>query len=186
MSHTRFAFALGLSLVALASRSRADESVVHLDASSDIVLQRVETTGRTTPVCRAPCDQALDTKPQYQLTGEGLRASNRFHLPDTNATTVGVKPRSSGGFVAGIVLMTISGVLATGGFFLLGATVALDNEGGFSGFGAAFTGLGAIVCGAGSLATGIPGILMLTDHIQSRASVDLPAPHVINILSATF
>ncbi len=158
-------------LVAVSPAARADDTVVHVDASSAIILERVNGDGHATPVCRAPCDEALDQRSTYQLTGEELRTSNQFQLPKTASATIDVKPRTSSSFTTGIILVTISGVLLTGGLFLLGASFALGSGSLGNAFGAVFADGGAILCGVGALATGVPGMLLLTNNIQSRARV---------------
>ena len=199
MKQNVLGLAVVFSLLAFSAHARADgpAPVVHVDAASDIVLERVDGDGHTTPVCRAPCDTSLDAHREYQLSGEGLRSSNRFVFPEAPAATIKVEGRSSRGFIAGIVLLTISGVLATGGFFLLGAMVASDNSGGFAGgIGGAFAGIGAIFCGTASIATAVPGILLLTNNIQSRAKIlegdrlatqpVAPRPTMIPLLERSF
>ena len=199
MKPSALGLAVVLSVLSVAAHARADDPppIVHVDAASDILLQRVDREGRATPVCRAPCDAPLEPRAEYQLSGDGLRTSNRFVVPGGDAATVTVKPRTSRGFVAGIVLLTVSGVLATGGFFLLGAMIASTSSGGLAGgLGAAFAGLGAIFCGTASIATAVPGILLLTNNIQSRAKVlegdrlatqpVAPRATVIPLLNQTF
>jgi hypothetical protein len=178
------AFALVLTASSL---SYADDTqpVVHVDSSSAIVVERVDDDGHSAPVCRAPCDQALDPRPRYQLAGEGMRSSNQFRLPEATAATIDVGPRSSRAFVAGIVLITVSGVLLTGGLALLGLTIAIDT--GWGAFAAAFTGSGAILCGSGAIATGIPGIAILANNIQSRARVTEDRwPAALPVLTRSF
>ena len=164
-TYTSLAFAVVLGLSASA-RAEDNAPVVHVDASSDIMLERVGDDGVARPTCRAPCGRPLDATSRYQLTGDGIRTSNRFLLPRAEEATIRIKPTSSSAFALGIVLVTISGVLATGGLFFLGGMVAMGD-----GFGAIPMGFGAILCGTGSLAVGIPGILMLSGNIQSRATV---------------
>jgi hypothetical protein len=160
------AISFGLT-IAVSGRADAPSPVVHVDAGSNVIVQHVELDGHATPICRAPCDRALEADREYQLTGEGLRASNRFLLPASDAATLQVQTRSSGGFVAGVILLTVSGVFTTGGLFLFGAMVALSD----TAFGAVLPGIGAFFCGIGSLATGIPGAVLLANNIQSRAKV---------------
>jgi len=186
-------FVVAISLYASSSRAEETQPVVHVDSSSAIVVERVDDEGHAAPVCRAPCDQPLAAGVSYQLAGEGIRTSNQFRLPATRAVTIDVKPRATSTFATGIVLVTISGVLLTGGFFLLGATVALMNAGGFASFGTIFTGGGAIVCGTGALATGIPGVAMLASNIQSRARIvegdrqaSMPSPSTVPLLTRAF
>ncbi|HEY1956935.1 MAG TPA: hypothetical protein VGH28_15045 [Polyangiaceae bacterium] len=189
----RFAVAVVLGTLALGSSARAEDTapVVHVDSGSDVVLKRVEPGGRATEVCRAPCDRALSTSNRYELDGDGLRASNAFHLPATRAATVTVKRRTAGGYVSGLVLMIVSGVLTTGAAFLAGGAVAAGS--GDFGIGGALLGLAGIVSATGGLATGIPAIVILSNNVQSRAAVfatteraALPAVPISPIFTAAF
>lgn len=158
-------------LLASASIARADDSkpVVHVDASSATVLERVD-HGRAEPVCNAPCDRPVDPDAKYVVNGEGVRASNSFRIPeDSRVFRVDVKPASSGGFTAGVVLTTIGGVFMAGALAFLGGAAASTSSAdlGLE----VFSFIGAISCGTVSLATGIPGMVMLFSNIQSRARV---------------
>ena len=49
---------LSFGLVLCAAPAYAEETVVHVEASPEVVLARVDATGAT-PVCHAPCDRPL-------------------------------------------------------------------------------------------------------------------------------
>ncbi len=93
MKHVAVAVALGL---AFAAPARADGTLqVHLDASSKVVLERVDEDGDAALACRAPCDVALDADALYRIDGDGLRPSSPFHLRSADGQRVVITPRSS-------------------------------------------------------------------------------------------
>jgi len=164
---------LALLVLALSAPARAEDPtpVVHVDASSNVVLERVETDGHTTPICRAPCDRALDAQTPYQLAGDGIRPSNQFRLPeDARPVKIAMKPVSSGGFTTGVILTTLSAVFLAGGVGMLVGAVAPGSGLGSLGLSLAL-GAGSFVSFGVSIATGIPGIMLLANNLQSRARV---------------
>src|SRR5438445_11466863 len=119
---------LGLVLAAASARAEANAPIVHVDASSNVVLEKVEADGSSTPVCHAPCDRAVAAD-EYRLTGDGVRTSNTFRIPEREAPVkIDVKTRSSGGFVAGVVLTTLSAVFLGAGLGMIGGAYALGTS----------------------------------------------------------
>ena len=164
----RLPLSVGFVVVLASASARAETPVVHVDASSDVVLERVD--GPRTLLCRAPCDQAVDPNGSYRLDGPDMRASNDFRVPEraTNVK-VEVKPRSSSGFTVGVVLTSLSGAFLAGGVAMLAAAYTGDSLASFGTnimlFGGSFVSFGA------SIALGVPGIIMLVNNAQSRARV---------------
>lgn len=174
---------LGLGVFFVVAIAHADAPVVHVDASSNVILEKAD---GNTPVCRAPCDRPIPAD-EYRLTGDGVRASNTFHIPERERPVkIDVKPRSSSGFTTGLVLTTLSGIFLAGGIAMLGGMAAASNSG-FSGLGA------ALLLGAGSIATfgtsiglGIPGIYMLVANAQSHARLVEGKAFSIPLVSGRF
>ena len=164
----RLALSVGFVVVLASASAHAETPVVHVDASSDVVLERVD--GPRTLLCRAPCDQAVDPQGSYRLDGPDMRASNDFHVPD-RATNVKiqVKPQSSSGFATGIVLTSLSGVFLAGGIAMLAGSF-LDASLGSFGTDLLLFG-GSMASFAASISLGIPGVILLVNHAQSRARV---------------
>ncbi len=165
----RWMVVVGLGLLAVSANAFADENaqapVVHVDANSDTVLERVDGSHRTA-VCRAPCDVSVDSSKLYQIDGEDMRVSNTFRIPNEERRfNVRVDRGGTGSFTAGIVLTVLGGAFLAGSVAFLGASLAAKD---FSGL---FLGPASIGCAAVSLATGIPGIVMLANNASSRARV---------------
>jgi hypothetical protein len=116
MKMKRFAL---VSVLAISPAAFADDvkpPIVHVDASSAMVVERIDEYGDTAVVCRAPCDKPLEPNALYQLSGDGVRASNRVRFtahPGVDEINVRVAPRSSSGFLAGMVLPGLTRLLLT-------------------------------------------------------------------------
>ena len=179
----RWSICLGLVFAAASVRAETNGPVVHVDASSNMVLERV--SDGATDACRAPCDRVVPAD-EYRLTGDGVRSSNTFRIPlREQPVKVDVKARPRGGFVTGVVLTTLSGIFLGAGLAMLGGAFALDNS--WSGLGASlFLGMGAVASFATSIGLGIPGIYMLATNAQSNARVVEGKAFSIPILSGTF
>lgn len=73
-------------------------------ASRPVRLDRVISPGMTVPVCVSPCRQVLPRNSVYVITGDGVRTTSQFVLPDDrNRVVLDVKPGSSGNVVFGAV-----------------------------------------------------------------------------------
>jgi len=153
------------------------EPVVHIDAPSSVLLERVDANGERTPICHAPCDRRLDTRPRYVLTADGVRASNSIELPSRAAPLdLSLEPSSSRSFTSGVVLTTIGAVFLAGGLALVGGGLFAGSSGYYSFFNPMLW--LAAASGTVSLATGIPGLVMLASNAHSRATVMWGDEHV--------
>jgi hypothetical protein len=183
----RWSLGLGFGLVLAAASARAETNapVVHVDASSNVVLEKVEADGSATPVCHAPCDRAVAAD-EYRLTGDGVRTSNTFRIPEREAPVkIDVKARSSGGFTTGVVLTTLSAVFLGAGLGMLGGVYALGNS--WSNLGAVWAlGMGSVASLGASIGVGIPGITMLVTNAQSNARLVEGKAFSIPIVSGRF
>jgi hypothetical protein len=73
-------------------------------SSRPVRLDRVISPGQTMPVCMSPCRQVLPRNSVYIITGDGVRSTSQFVLPDDRDRVVlDVKPGSSGDVVFGAV-----------------------------------------------------------------------------------
>jgi hypothetical protein len=162
----RTSYFVSLVLFALAAPARAEEPVVHVDAADTVVVERADDGAR---VCQAPCDRPLEPS-VYRLSGEGIRASNDFRVPERAAPIkVAVEAKPSGGFVTGVVLTTLSGVFLAGGLAMLAGSATIHS---WDGFGASlFLDGGGMASLAASLGLGIPGIYLLAANMRSHARV---------------
>ncbi|HEY2369867.1 MAG TPA: hypothetical protein VGH87_25885 [Polyangiaceae bacterium] len=188
MKRTRFGFwALGFLLLATPALAEETAPVVHVDAADTVVVERADDGSR---VCQAPCDRPLEPS-VYRASGEGIRSSNEFRVPArSEPIKVRVDAKPNGGFVAGIVLTSLSGVFLAGGLAMLGGASMMSNS--FSSWGASllFDG-GAFALLGGSIGFGISGLYLLTANLHSRARVlegDLhvtasrdPAPRALSL-----
>src|SRR5262245_51256918 len=76
--------------------------------------------------------------------------------------------KSNGGFVAGIVMTSLSGVFLAGGIGMVAAAAGMQNS--FDGFGASLlVDAGAFAMFGGSLGFGISGIYLLAANAPSRS-----------------
>ncbi len=176
MNHATSVITLGLALLVSASaRAESTLAPVRVDASSQVVLERVDSSGDTHVVCRAPCDQPLETSAKYRINGDDIRPSNVFTVaPETSA--IAAHPRSSGGLTTGIVLLAISAAFTIGGVAAIVAPFVISPYGDLSLqlLASAFVATPLFVA---SLATGVPGTILVVNHFQSTAD-SLSPPRV--------
>ena len=169
---------LAASVLALSTPAFAEDSapVVHVEneVGTRVFVERLDP--RPEIVCEAPCDKTLAARGVYRLRSDSFRTTNVFRIPPDRKIDVRIEPRTKGGLVASIVLMTLSGAFATAAGFLF-AWPFLDDKTDARTFG---IGLG-VPMAAVSLGLGIPGAAMLLNNIESRARV-FTAP----VLSGTF
>ena len=162
-----------LALITLAAPARAEDddaprTVVHVDASSAVVLARVAQDGRATPVCTAPCDVAVEPA-AYRLTGDDVQASNDFRVPATpRAVSIQVDASTKRAFTTGVVMTALGSVFGlAGATFLL---VAAAQSSSFDSLGTSVgLGVGGVAALAVGLGVGIPGVVLLASNARSRA-----------------
>jgi len=179
---------LAVAAFSIATPAFAGETpIVHVDAADTVVVQRADDGSH---VCQAPCDRPLEPS-VYRVSGDGIRPSNDFRVPSRGEPIkVRVDTKPNGGFVAGIVLSSLSGLFLAGGLSMLAAASSMTNS--FSSWGTSlmFDG-GAIALLGGSVGFGISGIYLVTANLHSRARVvegDLrataardPAPRALSL-----
>jgi hypothetical protein len=119
-------------------------------------------------VCAAPCDIAVDLDKTYRIVGDGVRATGEFRLNAQNGQRVliDVDTSSKGGFVWGIVIVSISPVVAVIGLVVY-AVSSSDLVNSSSG-----QRTGAII-GIGGLAGIAIGIVLIATSSSSKASQSL-------------
>lgn len=177
--------------VPVPARAEGPTAVVHIDASSQVVLERVDSAGDAALACSAPCDAALAIDQRYRINGAGVRPSSPFRLTDTDGARVVITPdlAHSRTFVAGVVLTSLATVFLGGALAGLAGGVASHES-----LGGVLPGVLGIVSGGISLSLGIPGTLMLANNVHStvtlgsepRAAMRAPSFTSIPILSGAF
>jgi len=181
-----------LLAVAAPARAAGPTAVVHIDASSRVVLERVDDAGDTAVVCRAPCDVALAIGERYRINGDGIRPSSPFRLAGQDGARVVITPdlARSRSFVTGVVLTSLATLFLGGALAGLGGAVASSNDV----LGGVVPGVLGILSGGISLSLGIPGTLMLANNVHStvtfgsdtRTAIRPPSFTSIPILSGSF
>jgi hypothetical protein len=110
---------------------RAGKAWVHIESSHDLVLEgRSPSSAHSwAPVCTSPCDSEVPLDYSYRIAGEGIRASHDFTIEASPGQRVvlNVKTASKGGFVGGIVLVSISPVVILIGLVVV-AVGAAQND----------------------------------------------------------
>lgn len=94
--------------------ARAAPRSVYVELRADNPRVRIDRVleGMTSPVCVAPCRTWLDAQSAYVITGDGVRSTSRFVLPDDrDAVTLDVRAGSTARLVVGTLL--IGGGVAT-------------------------------------------------------------------------
>ena len=88
---------------------------VHVDSPEPVELQG-ESGEKRTPfftICVSPCDTVVPAAGKYRVSGDLMRPSGRFVLPEGAVhDTIVVRPASSLAFAGGIVLTVIGGAAA--------------------------------------------------------------------------
>lgn len=171
MKH-RFTAAFVCAVAFAAAPAFADSPTVrvHIDASSQVVLERIDGDGNVSPACRATCDVALDAGALYRTTSAGMRRSAPFRLqPHGDHVVLTPKLARSSSYRSGLVLTTISGVFLTAAVFsIVGIGIGMAHGESFGLVGAPeILGVLAGIAGTTSLATGIPGIFAIVSNARS-------------------
>lgn len=79
---------------------------VEIKTSRPVRIERVISPGTTVPVCLSPCRQVLPRNSVYVITGEGVRTTSQFVLPDDrDRLLLDVNPGSTSQAVLGGVLV---------------------------------------------------------------------------------
>jgi hypothetical protein len=163
---------------------------VHIDSPRPVKLEtRVP---RWHPLCESPCDQRLPVDVEYRITGDGMRASDKFRpvARDGEEVVVSVAPGGTkGGHVAGLILTIVGGtMLGVAGMCTLVGFVAGAGEQGLILCG------GIAGAGAGAL---IPGIVLMASNPATEATygtrparpaweTGLPAARTMPVADFTF
>jgi hypothetical protein len=84
--------------------------VVHTDSPSPVDLQSVDGEGNSTYVCTSPCDKAVPADRDFDIGGNGVRASKVFRLQNGGRIKLDVSPATPGAHTAGIVI-TVVGIV---------------------------------------------------------------------------
>ena len=144
---------------------------VHIDGADNVDLESVITdaapagkrvTNGWATICSAPCDQEVPLAGSYRLAGDGVRPSRTFKLAGKPGDKVYIQadPASRGGFVGGIVLISVGvPVLVIGTFVELVVglvNVASKADGEYTDTsGAQVVGLSMMGLGVAGIITGI-------------------------------
>jgi len=149
---------------------------VHIEVDRDVTLER-QSNGTWIPACSAPCDADLPLDASYRIVGGGMRGSSTFRIAAQPGQRVfiTVDPASKGGFVGGIILISLGApVLLIGGLVLLVAAAA-DDIGSTDSSGARTVGWTMVGGGAAGIVVGIV-LLAGNAHTKTSQSLDGPRP----------
>jgi hypothetical protein len=85
----------------------AEMVFVHIDSPSPVDLQFVGSNGDSTYVCTSPCDKVVPADRDYDIGGNGVRASRMFRLEKGGRIKLDVSPATPGAHTAGVVITVI-------------------------------------------------------------------------------
>jgi len=152
-------FTLGVARSSVAEPSPGRGVVVHLDSPQSVDLERA-TGDKRNPfyvVCTSPCDEALPADGEYRISGDSVRFSRRFVLPDgASRDVIAVRPASSAAFQIGIALISLGGLSLGIGLLVTVANGLADDPDGGSSNGQSV----GLAVAAGGLAAAIGGIVV--------------------------
>jgi hypothetical protein len=152
-------FVLGVDRHAIAEPESRHGVVVHIDSPEPVELRRL-TGDKRNPfyvVCTSPCDEAIPTDAEYRISGDSVRSSRRFVLPEhALRDVIVVKPASSMVFQVGIVLISVGTLSSAIGLLVTLASAFAENPDGASSDGRT---VGLALVGGG-LAAAISGIVV--------------------------
>jgi hypothetical protein len=136
---------------------------VHVDSPDPLDLQG-ESGEKRNPfytICVSPCDTIVPAVGQYRVSGDAIRPSRQFVLPQgADHDTIVVRPASSLAFGAGIVLSAVglaAAALGTLGFLLSGFDDSPDGSNNQAGRNAA---IGLMVGGWAAAGGGVALIVL--------------------------
>jgi hypothetical protein len=153
-------------------------------SSRPVRIDRVINPGFTIPVCVSPCRQVLPRNSVYVITGEGIRSTSPFVLPDDRDQVVlDVKPGSSGDTAVGAIALGVGLISAYVGVVLLAASAVRSDQDAYYERKSEDTGRVRTVGGvmvAGGVVAGIVGLYYLfhakTEVTSSTGSQFTEAP----------
>lgn len=142
-------------------------------SSSNVRIDRVLAPGSTMTVCFAPCRKILPRNSVYVITGDGVRSTSNFILPDDRDRIIlDVKAGSTWQGLGGGVLLGGGGVVAYFGLILLLASAAATGDS-YSTNSSNSGALKAVGGGmlAGGILAGLLGLYLLSDsHTSVKSS----------------
>jgi len=147
---------------------------VHLEGA-DVTIEQMS-SGGWAAVCATPCDRPLAIGPSYRIVGDGVRGSRPFMLAGQNGDRVvlDVDTASKGGFVGGIVLISLGApFIVIGGFTLL-IVAALNSDSAYHDTGTAEA-VGWTMFGGG-IAGLVTGIVLVSGNSSTKVQQSLDAP----------
>jgi hypothetical protein len=160
-----------------ASSETAQGAVVHIEASDPRArVQAHDQFNEWITACDVPCDRPLDARLEYRVAGQGLRSTDKFHVPAQGRFVLRANMKPARNLVLGATLTGVGGalLLAGGLELLLGAlersnastepnpsTAQNDRD-----LASVYTIVGAVaaIAGVGVL---IPGIVFLAKGTKS-------------------
>lgn len=130
--------------------------IVHIESPEPVKLEAMR--GRqATLVCESPCDIAVPIDSFYRIGGS-IRASKQFKIAANPGERVvlHVDPTSKGGFVGGVILVSLGGVSLLIGSLVYLVSAAIDSlDNGRDADGGKTAGLVMMGLGAGGIGGGI-------------------------------
>ncbi len=132
-------------------------------------------------ICRAPCDQPVDSNGTYSIRGNGIVPSAPFSLP-RGAVRVNAQVGHVGPRIGGLMLTALGGGTLVGGATLLGISAlfsSLSTDSSLSGTTRSYNIAGGVMLGIGAAALA-GGIVLL---VKSRTRVQINGETVARLPS---
>lgn len=133
-------------------------------------------------ICRAPCDQPVDSNGTYSIRGNGIVPSAPFSLP-RGAVRVNAQVGHVGPRIGGLMLTALGGGTLVGGATLLGISAlfsSLSTDSSLSGTTRSYNIAGGVMLGIGAAALA-GGIVLL---VKSRTRVQINGETVARLPSS--
>jgi hypothetical protein len=155
---------------------------LHIESPRNLELVGRPEGGDWVPVCGASCDRPVHLDWEYEVRGEGIKASGPFVLGGAkgDAVSISVDPASKGTFIVGIVSIAVGGNVTLGGLVIMlagsafGSTTSANPDGTTTSnrdAGNAMVAVGAVATGVGALAV-IGGILAVVGNVSTTVKQD--------------
>ncbi len=149
-------------------------ALVHIESDRPVRLEAATGKKSFDFVCQSPCDKEVDLDRRYRIGGDGVRNTSPFSIEAQphQRVVIDVDTSSKGSFVGGIVLVSISPVVALIGLVVYAvSSITLDGSGG-SDSGRTV----GVVMGVGGLVGIVLGTVMIISSSSSKQSQSIAGP----------
>lgn len=170
---------------------------VHIEGGDGVDLESIITNAAPAgkrvkngwaTMCTAPCDQQVPLAGSYRLAGDGIRASRTFKLAGKAGDKVYIQadPASRGGFVGGIVLISIGAPVLVIGSLVELVVAAINGASHLDGTytdtsGAQVVGLSMMGLGVAGIIT---GIVLVAGNGSTKLDQTIASPGATNAAAA--